>query len=318
MAAELGVLEPVVWGTGDLEKVSLALTPSGRTSPWFAATKMGTNVDEAFSRLPGFEVMPDVEREKPATIVLVRASLSAGANAGSTTYPGIVRMNYGRGIVVAVLGDGLWQWSLLSPDRQDLTGFYDTFWSNLVRWLSMGGDFPPGQQVALQLDRTSVRLGDPLLADVVYKGAQSGRAPPTLSLMSPSGERRTLAMAPVPGRETRFRAQLEPEAVGVYQLALNDAEISPIGRKFNVYDINLERLQSSANLMPLRVLAEHSGGTFLDSKTAGELADHLHRRRVAMIVPPRLEYIWDQGIVMTLLLIWAGVEWLVRRMAGWL
>ena len=320
MAAELGVLEPVVWGTGDLEKVSLALTPSGRTSPWFAATKMGTNVDEAFSRLPGFEVMPDIEREKPATIVLVRASLSGGANAGGTAYPGIVRMNYGRGIVVAVLGDGLWQWSLLSPDRQDLSGFYDTFWSNLVRWLSMGGDFAPGQQVALQLDRTSVRLGDPLLADVVYKGAQAGRAPPALSLVLPTGERRTLALAPVPGREARFRAQLEPDAIGVYQVVLHDrdAEASQLQRKFNVYDINLERLQSSANLMPLRVLADHSGGTFLDEKSAGDLADHLHRHRVAMVVPPRLEYVWDQGIVLTLLLLWAGAEWLLRRLAGWL
>jgi hypothetical protein len=77
-------------------------------------------------------------------------------------------------------------------------------------------------------------------------------------------------------------------------------------------------LQSSANLMPLRVLADHSGGTFLDAKSAGDLADRLHRHRVALVVPPRLEYIWDQGIVMTLLLVWAGAEWVLRRMAGWL
>jgi hypothetical protein len=316
--AELGVLEPVVWGVGELEKVSLSLTPSGRTSPWFSTTKMGTNVDDAFNRLPGFEVMPVIEREKPATIVLVRASLSGAANAGSTTYPGIVRMAYGRGIVVGVLGNGLWQWSLLSPDRQDLSGFYDTFWSNLVRWLSMGGDFPPGQQVALQLDRTSVRLGDPVLVDVVYKAGLSGRAPPALSLTLPSGESRTITMAPVPGREPRFRVEIKPETTGVYQLTLQalDAETSKLERKFNVYDVNLERLQSSANLMPLRVLAEYSGGQFMDAKTAGDLAGLLHRHRTSMLVPPKLEYIWDQSIVMTCLLIWAGVEWLLRRMAG--
>ncbi len=262
--------------------------------------------------------MPVVEREKPATIVLVRASLTGAANAGGTTYPGIVRMNYGRGIVVAVLGDGLWQWSLLSPERQDLSGFYDTFWSNLVRWLSMGGDFPPGQQVALQTDRTSVRLGDSLLVDFVSKGGLAGRAPPPLSLVLPDGETRTVAMTPVPGRETRFRATVEPTVTGVYKLVMHapDAETAQLERKFNVYDVNLERLQSSANTMPLRVLADHSGGVFLDAKSAGDLAGLLHRHRASMIVPSRLEYIWDRSLVMTFLLIWAGMEWLLRRLAG--
>lgn len=318
LAAELGVLEPVVWGTGQLQKVSLALTPSGRTSPWFATTKMNVNVDDAFSRLPGFDAMPVIEREKPATIVLARASLAGAANAGGETYPAIVRMNYGRGIVVALLGEGLWQWSLLSPERQDLVGFYDTFWSNLVRWLSMGGDFPPGQQVALQLDRTSVRLGSGLLADVVYKRAGTGAAPPNLTLTLPSGDQQTIAMAPVPGRESRYRAQVDPQSVGIFQLALHtpDAEPAKIERKFSVYDINLERLNASANPLPLRILADHSGGEFLDTKAAEDLADHLHRQRASMVVPPKLEYIWDQGFVMVLLLMWAGVEWLIRRLVG--
>jgi hypothetical protein len=35
-----------------------------------------------------------------------------------------------------------------------------------------------------------------------------------------------------------------------------------------------------------------------------------------MVVPPRLEYIWDTSFVMTLLLIWAGFEWMLRRLAG--
>lgn len=318
LAAELGVLEPVVWGNGQLEKVSLSLTPSGRTSPWFATTKMNVDVDDAFSRLPGFDSMPVIEREKPATIVLARASLAGAANAGGESHPAIVRMNYGRGIVVALLGEGLWQWSLLSPDRQDLVGFYDTFWSNLVRWLSMGGDFPPGQQVALQLDRTSVRLGSGLLADVVYKRAGTGTAPPNLTLTLPNGETQTIAMAPVLGRESRFRAQLDPQGVGVFQLALHtpDAEPVKIERKFSVYDINLERLNASANLLPLKILADHTGGEFLDVKSTADLSERLHRQRASMVVPPKLEYIWDQGFVMVLILMWAGTEWLIRRLVG--
>ena len=47
----------------------------------------------------------------------------------------------GAGSVVAVIGEGTWKWSLLSPNNQDLVGFYDAFWSNMIRWLVVGGDF---------------------------------------------------------------------------------------------------------------------------------------------------------------------------------
>lgn len=318
IAQAMEVLEPVVWGLGQLPKVSLSLTPAGRTSPWFSTTKMGTNVEDAFSRLPGFELMPVIEREKPATIVLARASKASSANLGDNSQPAIVRMNYGRGIIVGLLGKGLWQWSLLSPERQDLVGFYDTFWSNLIRWLSMGGDFAPGQLVALQLDRSSLRLGSQLLADVVFRRTPPGGAPPTLTLKHPTGETRIVTMAAVPGRESRYRAQIDPDTIGVYQLSLNMPDAIPevIERKFNVYDVNLERLDASANPLSLKIVAEHTGGKFLDSMTARELPELLRRHRTSMIVPPRLEYIWDHSLVMSILLIWAGLEWLIRRCVG--
>ena len=115
-------------------------------------------------------------------------------NGKRTTPPSASRpsssMTYGRGTVVGVLGDGLWRWSLLPPDKQNLHGFYDTFWSNLVRWLSMGGEFSPDQQVALHLSRTTVRLGDPLAVDVVYKHTPATGAHPKLEVTNPGNQRR--------------------------------------------------------------------------------------------------------------------------------
>ena len=57
-------LEPVVWGTGELENVSLSLTPTGRTSQWFSIGKMGVDTDQALARLGGFQSTPIIEREK--------------------------------------------------------------------------------------------------------------------------------------------------------------------------------------------------------------------------------------------------------------
>ena len=314
MARGLEPLEPVRWGVGISRDLQLSLTASGRTSQWFSPTKMGTSVEGALSRLPGFTMMQVVESEKPATVTLAQAATSGG---GETSYPGLVTMNYGRGTVAAVLGEGLWKWSLLAEDKRDLTGFYDTFWSNLVRWGAIGGHFQPGQQVLIGGGRTSARLGDPITIDAVFKQSPPGGLHPVLKLKDAAGKTQQLALAPVPGRDPRFRAKLNPEQVGVHTVTLETPGLNPATqqKKFNVYHLNIERLETSANPMPLRVLAEHSGGAFFEPDGAAAFLDTLSRQRASMLVPPQLEYVWDSGILMFLLLLWCGSEWVLRRVA---
>jgi len=314
LAADLSVIEPVEWGTGVWRNVTLTLTPAGRTYQWFSTTKMGLDVDKAFTRLPGFEVMPVVEREKPAAIVLARGSTSPN-DAGR---PALVTMTYGRGSVVGVLGEGVWRWSLLSADKQDLAGFYDTFWSNLVRWLTLGGDFQPGQQVSLQLSRATARLGDPLIIDVLYKLVPPAGAAPKLELIDPQGGRRQVALSPVTGRDPRFRASLEPEAVGVHEVVLSAPGMTPAQqqRKFNVYQVENETFDTSANPLVLRMLSEHTGGECFEPDQADAWMAALKRQFQAQQMPPRREYIWDHWGVMAGLLTWMGLEWLLRRRVG--
>lgn len=311
---KLAPLEPVVWGDGFLEKSTITPTPAGRLGHWLSTVKMGLDVDEAFSRLPGFTAMRNIEREKAATIVLARATSLATQN-DESSQPAIAVMNYGRGRVVGVFGQGTWRWSLLTPENEDLGSFYDTFWSNMVRWLAMGGDFQPGQQLSMDVSRSSARLQDPLTVDVVCKVPLAGGAAPRLTLTTPDRETTELALHPLPGRNIRYRATIEPSVVGVHEINLHAPGLVPqrLDRKFNVYDLNVERLQTSAKPMPLRVLAEHSGGQYFEADQYEELPKILRRHRASMLVPPRLEYIWDKWFVMFLMLAWTGTEWIGRR-----
>jgi len=310
-------LEPVTWTTGFAADSSLSLTPTGRTAQWFSTAKMGIDVENAFGRLPGFKSMARIDREKPAAVVLAQAH--SGSTAGAAQ-PALVTMNVGRGSVVAVLGEGLWQWSLLAPENQDLAGFYDAFWSNLIRWLTMGGDFQPGQQVSLRVSRTTARLGDPVSVDVAFKHAPPGGPRATLQLQTPDGGSRQLALAPLPGRDPRFRAVIDPELAGVHTLTLSTPGMIPEvqEKKFNVHHINEERLETSANPLPLKVLAEHSGGVCFEPHQASDFVEHLRRQRSSMFIPPQLEYVWDRGWILFLLLAWTGSEWIFRRFAGML
>jgi hypothetical protein len=106
--------------------------------------------------------------------------------------------------------------------------------------------------------------------------------------------------------------------VGVYRVVAEPAEpdLPPAEARFNVYDVDLERLRSSANPAALRVLAEQSGGQFLNRRQPDQLLEALSRYRAAAVVPPRPQKIWDRGWLLVMLLGWAGLEWIVRKLGG--
>jgi hypothetical protein len=278
-------------------------------------------VDDALSRLAGFILMTKVEREKTATVVLARARPPGAPPGGEDDgEPALVSMTYGRVNVIAILGEGLWQWSLLDRKRQDLAGFYDALWSNLVRWLAMGGDFAPGKQVSVKVSRASVQLGEPLTVDVVFRVAPPDDGTPSLKLVDASGEAVEVALHRLPGvggRDARYRATINPSRAGIHKVSLTGqtaGEQQEIG--FSVYDINTERLMTSADPNSMRLLAEQSGGEVLRPNDPDALLAKLERRQLMSVVPVEPEFVWDRAWILFALLGWGGLEWLIRRKAG--
>lgn len=312
--SQLSVLEPVVWAPGDERDLPISLTNAGKTSPFLSAIKMGMQVDEVFSQLPGLESVSLMDRTKPAAVVLAETVDPAG----NAARPALALMQVGRGHVVSLLGQGTWRWSLLSPEHQELAGFYDAFWSNLVRWLVMGSDFPPGQQVTLGLSRTSARLGDPLVVDVALKRRHDHPSEMQLHIREPSGNVRSLQLSKKLGHDLRYRAEFETQQQGIHVVTLEAPGFEPVTqqRKLNVYDIDMERLEASANPQVMRLLAEQSGGQTINPDHPEQLIDLLHQKRMAFQYPPETVYVWDRGAFLFLLVAWAGMEWILRRLTG--
>ena len=321
MGRDLAVLEPVIWGRGLMHNLSLSLTPTGRSSPCFSFAGMAGDVAEVVSRLPGFTVMPVIAGEKAATIVLARVS-PRGQTAAADVQgpPGLVTMDYGRGKVVAILGEGMWGWSFLPPDLKAYDGAYDAFWSNMVRWLALGGEFQPNQDVSLKLGRSSVRLGDPLQLDVVCKVPPSEGTEMKVTLTDPAGKSQEAPLHRLPGVDSRLQGTFMGETVGVYRAVLESPALNPPRqeKKFSIYDVDIERLQTSANPEAMRTLAEQSGGILLRTDQAGQLPAELARQRQMRIVAAQPDFVWDKWLILVVLLVWTGAEWLARRRAGWL
>lgn len=321
LAQALAEIEPVVWGQGALQDQQVVLTPAGQQHPCFALLGQPDASSGSFlGALPPLTFLPVVEREKPTAIVLARARPAGLPPSAPPGQPVIVTMPHSRGMVAAVLGEGLWRWSLGRGDDSNApsAGFFDRFWSNLARWLIMGSDFQPGQAFAIRLASRTVQVGHPLDIDLISRFLVAEDFPIVLTVEDPQGQRHALSPRPVAG-PSRRRASFTPTQSGVYRVlaqspALTDA---PLESRFTAYDLDLERLQSSAHPHTLGALAQATGGTLLNPHTPQQLLPLLQQHRRAMLeTPPQPQFIWNRGWVLTLLLLWAGLEWLFRKQGG--
>ena len=319
-ARDLAVIEPVIWAVGLRHNLSLSLTPAGKRSPCFNFGAISVDISQAILDLPGLAVMPAIAKEKAATVVLARAS-APGKDSGSNQIddpPAVVSMNYGRGRVVAILGEGLWRWSLLPPKLTELDGLYDLFWSNTIRWLALSSDFLPGHEVALKLARSSVRLGEQLHCEAICRLAPEGGFAPQVTIRDPDGELHTVLMVRTGQMDTRLQGTFTPQKNGVHEIVLQCPDLEPtkVQKRFSVYDVDMERLQTSANPQAMRILAEQSGGKFFGPDDADRLSEELTKLMAMRQVPSRPEYIWPQGLILVILLVWAGTEWIIRKRCG--
>lgn len=312
-------LEPVHFGLGVMNHIQLNLTNPGLSNPAFAFQNLGDTSQGVVTNLPPIDSLHVVDSLKPATIVLAQAATTNGQidNNPSST-PAIVTMAYGRGRVFAILGEGLWRWSFLPPEKIKLRGAFQSFWSNTLRWMVMGGAFQPGQEVSLQLGRSSLRAGDTQSIDLTTKSPPA--APPTLSVTNPAGIEQQLQFRKIPGGQTSYRASFNPDQPGVWSVNVQTPGLEPsqLTQPFSVYDLDLERLNAAARPQTLKQLADQTGGLFFEASQPVNLAHQLQRLRASMLVPPKPVYMWDEAWILTCLLLWMGLEWLGRRKAGWL
>lgn len=315
----LALIEPVM-GLGQketptfnkwIENEKWKPTASGGLHPIFHIER---EIHRALNELPPFP-RTAVTRAKAGAQVL--AVIQGGATQAEGV-PALVSMGIGNGKSLMVLSEGIWTWRLLASQGSDWRYLYDRFWSNCVRWLALGGDFVPGEQIALHLSHQSAGLGETVMIDAFARYVEASRVKLSLTVRDPEGHSRELGLEPLEGNRLHQRASFRPAIPGVHTVILNAPGLDPTRREkgLNVFALDQERLQSAAVPEALRLLAEESGGRFLDARHPENFYKELVRAEEATLVPPRAEYIWNIRGFLLLLLTWAGLEWIIRRNRG--
>ncbi len=307
MAALSPLLDPANAPSG----LRLRPTPSGRMHPAFAWGLLGTP-DDVITRLPPLQ-RAYVGRPRAAAEVL------AGFSDGPADAPALLSMPVGSGRVMLFAGEGLWSWRLLPPELENFDGVYDLFWSAILRQLATSGELLPGQDIGLQLSEVNLRKGSPLaIAASRRLGSPAGEL--RCLVIHPSGRREQVALRPTTRSGIRFEADFTPTEEGSYTIELEAAGAQPplVERRFNVFDLDAERLQTSARPEWLRLLARETGGELLDPRHPERLPALLALHQAALDVPIEPELIWNRAQLMLLIAGLLGLEWIIRKAKGWM
>jgi hypothetical protein len=314
---ELAVIEPVVWGRGSVYKQALDLEPLGRSHPSFSIDQADHSWDQIVRLLPALDTAPVVHRTKAAARVLARLR-QRGIAGDDQGQPAILNMPYGRGMVVAIVGEGLWKWNLSARRDERLVGVYDRFWSNMVRWLALGSGFQPDQDLALRLSSRVIKVGDALNIDLVHRFGYDATRAYQLKITDPQGQARVVLPTVTGNSAVRASAEFTPDQAGVHQVQVvgPDGPVGNLEARFQAFDMDLERIRCAADPQSLRQLARLSGGQRLDPHRPEAVLDVLDRQQAAAEAPPQPKYIWDRGMVLIALLSVLGLEWIGRKRGG--
>lgn len=330
----LSAISPVGWGQEILgDGGTLARTPEGRLENPVDFQAVG-DTEEILTRLPGMIAQTRIDHEKALSTIWLRDRNRMESVRGKTgekpgfdyqtqnqkTAPAaIAQMRVGRGQVLAILSHGLWQWAILPPDEQNLSRVFDLFWTRAIRSLAKQGHFLSGQSVGLSLNRLAFESGETVEIRIETRFVNPSEFElSTLTAILPSGTKQSLEWAPRGADPYQFVSTMTVYDQGIYRIVLNTPNLLPTQaeRRFAVYDLDRELLDTSADRAAMEELARASSGAVIPLDRPTDLLKHLDTLISAEETEDRRIPGWDTVWTFLFIIIPLIVEWNWRRRRG--
>ena len=310
--AHIAHLEPVTWGQRVLGGLTAQWPTGGDGAAWLA--DLAPRWSAALTQLPDLVAATVVEGPRAASVVVLEQH--ARGESSSSAMALVAHQRVGEGRVLAVLGDGLWQWAMLPSSLAEHESIYTMFWSRAVRWLAAGGEFLPGQDWALQLSTLAPAPGKPLQLTATPRypvEAASVRVTGT----GPDGSTQAWDLTAAQPGVAAYHGTLELRAQGVWTLQLTTPEGTTLRRQVAVHDPDVELQDVSARPQWLADLAAEAGGQCIGLADIDEVDRWLAAQAAARTTEARVEPMplstWMLGLAAAAL----TAEWITRRLGGW-
>lgn len=303
---------PVKLGTGKWEPLTTApvLTKAGRESDITQLSLSPKLNDQIWAKvrptyLPPLEGVPS-----GATVLLTKPE-----KPGQSEYPLIAWQRFGTGKSMFVATEDLWRMRREVGNR-----YHAEFWKQAIHFLAFSRLLGKNKQIRLNTDRASYSTGQEIqiFADVVdqsFKPVDPVRQPTYPVVISRQGSVvAEVELSPVAGSPGLYSERWAAGEDGTYQMKSKfaDARISN-QVTFRVDAIPTEYRQTEAKLKDAQQIADKSGGKLLKLSELGTLPAVLGNERPPDKVSRLQMELWDTPVLYVLLVLFAGIEWFVRR-----
>lgn len=249
------------------------------------------------------------------------------AEGGGEPSPGVMTMRYGAGRVVFVGTDEIWRWRYARGEALP-----ERFYLPLVRLAGRGSVARSGRSVVLEALPGVVAVGTPVrLGAVLLDQSLVDAAPPAVRVRvtrsggGADGSREAAEIslgAETDGggrggaRTASYAASWVAGEPGEYLVEAADPLLAAAGARarFRVVSPDDERRVPEADHALLADLAARTGGAVVGADELARLPDLVPNRSVVVVGEPDVETLWDKPVVLFVLVMLLGFEWVGRRL----
>lgn len=273
---------------------------------------------ELWTQLPPLFLSGAGFRAKPESDVLGLTKIQSV----TTNDPLLVARNINRRKAVALLGYGVWRWSLLGGTIPGAQTLVEEFLSNTVRWLTTREDDRP---VRVQTVKELFESQEPVeftgqVYDPTYAPIEDAEIQVRITR---GGTVSQLLLNPLgSGRYEGATEQLEE---GDYSFsAVVSAGGRPLAEErgtFSVGGLNVEFQETRMNALLLRQLATRTGGRYYEASAIETLADDIAALpgfRPREVVQSSEIELWNKSWMLALVVTFFAAEWILRKRSGML
>ncbi|MEK6650219.1 MAG: vWA domain-containing protein [Bacteroidota bacterium] len=280
--------------------------------------RVSNNGSDPWSSLPPVFRSQGTFRPRPDAEVL--ATVRLGATVLSEPFL-VVRSAEGRRTAF-LTGYGFWRWKLLAPATGAGTDVYDTFVSNVVRWLTAVED---ERRIRVRPDRDAFSsLEAPAFTAQAYDESLQPVIDADIEVTARSGgNSTTVLLSPLGNGQYAGTFPLLPPGDYTYSATVRTGT-SVLGEDrgtFSVGGLNVEFVETRMDRVSLEGLASRTGGAYFGAGDMNGLADRIRMlpgfQDTEQVRRSDLE-LWSSPWILGTLVLLFSLEWFLRKRAGML
>ncbi len=307
---------------------SLRLTEIGLEHPIFSFSSDRVRDTRFVQSLPRLDGCSRVAGVKPGAEVL---AVNPGVSAGDgSALPVMVAQQVGSGRSMVFAVDTTWRWRMVVGGFTGDSSFYQRFWGQVVRWLARGEKSKNAVGLELSASRASVEPGKSVeIQAMIRQTADGAKSATTMwrvsgKTLDSMGNPATLTMAQAP--DGSYRGTIAPKQPGRFDVIVTAQPVkvgnapgddaTPLTQEqaitIDVQKPDIEILNTTADPMWLRRIAQRSGGQYLKASDLDAWAKTLPREPVEIESTKKVE-LWRSPWLVAIFLSVLCAEWIIRR-----